>query len=339
MSEDHLSNETSISAELTETGIKAAARSRAISSFDRLLGNMFEMANAPIERRNAKTRAVAEGEVKLIEAAAQKAIERMGYDTQFADRAINANFKKLAREQENREAVVTAAIEDLRTQPPTDDQNATGPEDLSPEFVDRFESYAESASTDELRARWGKVLASEIRAPGTFNRKVLRATDELDSKTARIFEQICQARLGRSIVKGLLENELSFMEIAALVSAGLILEPGLGQVSRLTPAENTWAFNDRRSVLVFNSEPAPQYDRKILMLDGNAPAIPVYVLTDVGFALSSILTYDVDAIFSRLFHRVRELIPERKLFALEATAEGQLVPKAISPKGNDIGKS
>jgi hypothetical protein len=56
--------------------------------------------------------------------------------------------------------------------------------------MNRFERFAEDASTDELRQRWGRVLSAEIRKPGTFSPKVLRIVDEIDQSTAAIFERV-----------------------------------------------------------------------------------------------------------------------------------------------------
>lgn len=59
MSNDPLDNEVSVSVELTaQTGlpaeIKGKAKSRAISAFDRLLGNLVDFSNAWLEAAPAK---------------------------------------------------------------------------------------------------------------------------------------------------------------------------------------------------------------------------------------------------------------------------------------------
>lgn len=68
MSDDHLSNEVSLSAELTERGVKAGAKSRTISSIDRLLGGVVDLVNVPLERSARKGRAKTDAEVAVIEA-------------------------------------------------------------------------------------------------------------------------------------------------------------------------------------------------------------------------------------------------------------------------------
>ncbi len=184
MPEDHLSNEVHLSAELTETGVKAAAKSRALSSFDRLVGSFADVGSAYFEGVSGRLRARAEGERQLIEAVAKYGVERIGADHEFAHRALENHFKKIAQQQINKDAVVSVALDDLRDQPPSDEAANTGPNELDEEFLSRFEMYAEGASTEQLRERWGRILAGEIRKPGTFGPRVLRITDELDSVTA-----------------------------------------------------------------------------------------------------------------------------------------------------------
>jgi len=68
MSEDHLSNEVSISAELTPTGVKAGAKSRLVSAIDRIAGGLFDLVNVPLERAAQKGRAKTTTDTKFIEA-------------------------------------------------------------------------------------------------------------------------------------------------------------------------------------------------------------------------------------------------------------------------------
>jgi hypothetical protein len=54
MVEDHLDKETSVSVDLTETGVTAKAKSRLVAAIDRLGGNLLEILNAP-QRRPEKS--------------------------------------------------------------------------------------------------------------------------------------------------------------------------------------------------------------------------------------------------------------------------------------------
>ena len=53
--------------------------------------------------------------------------------------------------------------------------------ELCPDFMARFQRYAEDACTDRLRERWGNVLAHEIKNPGSLTHRDLRLIDEAES--------------------------------------------------------------------------------------------------------------------------------------------------------------
>ncbi|NEH72283.1 DUF2806 domain-containing protein [Rhizobium leguminosarum] len=297
MAEDHLSNETSVSAELTETGVKAAAKSRAVAAIDRLAGNIADVGNAWLEGFTTRRRAKSEGERQLIEATARYGMERMQVDEAFATRAFENHFKKIAGQQVNKDAVVVEAIEDLRRTPPTDEEAEAGPAAVSEEFISRFEKFAEGASSEELRERWGRILAGEIRKPGTFSPKVLRATDELEAEAATLFESLMPYR-AREILMLSLMPALTFQQKLLLISAGLIVDPGMaghrntfGQIN--VDGEEHWATSFGKSMISFPATTTVVSKNKdLIRMDKQTPSFSVYILTDVGKALSSIIPTD-----------------------------------------------
>lgn len=291
--EDHLDKETSVSAELTPTGVKASARSRAVAAFDRLVGNVFERWNVPMESKTAEARAVSASRLKVIETVTKIGIDRLKGDPEAASRALENHFGKVFERQDNKDAVVAAAVEDLSQQPPTDAEASSGPEVLQDPFMNRFERYAEDATTDDLREKWGRVLASEIRKPGTFSAKVMRVIDELDPATAALFERVCAFRVHDSLPKSIV-GALGFNDSVSLTEAGLIIEPGLGQIKLFlegvdsSGAELWIAYLGKFGLAFPKTEPVEWRDPILIQHEGS-PAFPVYILTDVGAAISSIL--------------------------------------------------
>lgn len=292
MNEDHLSNEVSISGELTDSGVKASAKSRAVSAFDRLVGSAVDTGSAWLEGVAERRRAKNAGEKALIEAAARYGINKMEGEAEFAHRAFENHFKKVAGQQLNKDAVAAEAIEDLRASPPSDQLASAGPNTLGEDFMSRFESYAETASSDEMRARWGRVLAGEIRRPGTFTRKVMRATDELDAEIASFYEGLMRYRVGDALVKALVP-EFPYQTLLRLVASGLINDPGMGQNKRFVEGsvggQPVLMSQFGQLTMTIPKEPALVDDGNTIAANHGFPGFPVYILTDVGFALSSIL--------------------------------------------------
>lgn len=293
--EDHLDRETSVAGELTATGVKATAKSRFVAAVDRLGGNLIELLNAPIESRITTKRALSEGRVRIIEAATAIGIERLKTDPEFADRAMRSHLDSIFEKQLNKDSVLEKTIEDLRRQPPSDAEATTGAETVDDAFMTRFERYAEEASSDELREKWGRVLAAKIRNPNHISIKVLRVIDELDSETALLFERVCEHRLAGNLFKATL-GKLSYKDVVRLVSADLIVDPGmLGQILNsieLTDSAGInqwfWALGSMAVGITKSMRPPTETEFVITTNDG-APALPVYILTDVGLAISSIL--------------------------------------------------
>lgn len=296
MSEDHLSVETSLSLKQTNDTVQVAVKSRTVAALDRLLGGVLDLANAHLEGIAGVRRAKSEGEKKLIEATARYGLEKIGRDTDFAERAFAAHYRKIAQQQLNKEAVASATLEDLRLQPPTGTQAALGPEYVSDDFMSHLERYAEAASTDELREKWARVLAAEIRVPGTFSGKVLRVIDELDRETALLFERVCSGRMENVILMAL-NADITAREKWALAAAELIVEPGLGQIRqaltlKLQNGEESWFWSlGLYGIALTKTAKLPESDPEGLVFsekDG-VLALNCYVLTAVGVAISKIL--------------------------------------------------
>jgi hypothetical protein len=319
MSDDHLNEETSISAELTETGVKAAAKSRAVASIDRLVGNVADLGNAWVEGVTARKRAKNDGERQLIEAAARYGLERMQSDDVFASRAFENHYKKIAQRQLNRDSVAAEALEDLRQTPPTEEEAMSGPDTVSEEFFDCFERYAEGATTDELRQRWGRILAGEIRKPGTFSSRVLRATDELDADVAALFESLMPYRVNDVLVECVMP-ELTLQQNLNLVSAGLIFDSGFtGHRNQFGQGkfrgEEVWATQFGSLIVSFpKSAQIPGRVQKVVEEIEGKPAYGIFILTDVGKALASILPSREELLGLDYAKRLRTAISPIEIF-------------------------
>ncbi|WP_164517658.1 DUF2806 domain-containing protein [Rhizobium sp. CIAT894] len=282
--------------------------------------------NVRIEGGTARRRSIIEGERALIEETVKYGIEHLKSDPQFAARAFETHFGTVARKQINRDEVLGYAVEDLKISPPTEIEAAAGPEELNQPFMDRLGSYAGEASTEELRQRWGRVLAEEVRNPGTFSNKVLRVVDEIDAATAKLFEDACDHRIGDSLPR-CLTGELPYATVIALTTAGLLVEPGLGQHrgfsgSKSNTGEDFWLISFDDNALVISKDaklPDQQFggmadsSRAIFRNHTSFPATSVYILTKEGLAISSILPDKAREAFLRYAGLVREQMPEIEL--------------------------
>lgn len=315
MSDDHLSNEISVSAELTPTGVSAKAKSRIFSALDRVIGGAIDRFTPKLEGPAALARSQNAREVRLNDALTDKMVEMIHADPAIAERALEQHLSSIGRRQENKEAVVTLALEDLSHNPPTDEQSESGPEQLDEDFLGRFERFAEDATSSQLRERWGRVLAAEVRQPGTFSAKVMRVVDELDAPTAALFERICEFRIGNCIPTAILP-EVEYMDQTRLVSAGLIVDPGLGQFRVGTDVKDGSGTTLKvipfgiasLGIVALEDFKYPKAKRPPVKDHQGRPGAPIWLLTDVGHAISSILPNNEIQAFDRFIDCVAEYL-------------------------------
>ena len=218
--DDHLDKETSLSAKLSENGIEAKAKSRFISGVDRLLGNVTEFANVYLEKKTGSQRSRIEAERLIIKAAVEAVTVDVREDKLLAQHILENGFSQMSRRQLNKEKVIEATKIELESSPPNDDNSSTGPDELSEDFLNRFERYSEDATEDEAREKWAKVLAAEIKLPGQFSAKVMRTIDEIDNQVAAMFTIAASHRIGNSIPKALYSPD--YPTQVALDEAGLV---------------------------------------------------------------------------------------------------------------------
>lgn len=220
--EDHLSGEVAIQASLSESGVKASAKSRFVVALDRMFGGLFDIPAAMMEgvaaRKRLEDKLKRENIEQLhqIELTAELHSKRLDYAASHAAHAIHL------RAAINKGVVSSIAFEELS-------ENASNaPEEdgaLDEDWINVFGSYAENASSDRLRELWGKILAGEIRKPGSFSLTTLRVISELDQQTATLFQKHVRGVLnGNLLVKQGNPKGQTLLELTFLEEVGLLQE-------------------------------------------------------------------------------------------------------------------
>lgn len=341
--EDHLDREVLVSVDLTESGIKAKAKSRFLSAVDRWGGNVFEWMNVRIEEDTSRRRAEIDARKRVTAAAANAYARELRGSPALAERMVERIIRKDMREQANLNAISSLALDDLRENPPNNDQSATGPDQLSQEFLDRLEGYGRRATSEELRERWARILAAEVRVPDTFGGRVLRIVDELDTETARLFERLCEHNLADALPKSLI-GELPFEDQNRLTAAELLhSEPERGaiifQPQTFSEGSIWWTAFGEYGIAIHRSDESPfatRVERIVTPYRGN-PSLPVYFLTPPGAAVASILPKNERAAATRLVRVLANALPSRHIVLYrrapsDAAAFEPIVPDLPSEK-------
>lgn len=68
--------------------------------------------------------------------------------------------------------------------------DSVSPEPVNDDWSSRFFDYAKDVSDDDIKIIWGKILAGEIKSPGSFSKSTLAALWNLDLHDAKCFVEM-----------------------------------------------------------------------------------------------------------------------------------------------------
>ena len=167
------------------------------SAAKRLFKAMSRLCSARIaDRMNLKhdeKRTLSNAAIRIIESVRDDLVESAGPHTHYARVAITKQLSRMAGEQFNLDSIAAAAVSELERdaseiEPEVQSQEGST---ISDEFLDGFESVAKTKSTDEMRLLFARILAGEIKKPGSFSVKTLKIAEQLDQDIAKLFQRLC----------------------------------------------------------------------------------------------------------------------------------------------------
>lgn len=130
--------------------------------------------------------------------------------------------------QKNIEAVVDNAYEELEK------VESVSEEPVNQDWMSRFFNCVEDIGDEDMQKLWGKVLAGEIKKPGSFSKRTLDVVKNLSSEEANAFDSTATYVLSDNSSaflpseKKLLDKyKVSYGTILLLSESGLIVSNGL----------------------------------------------------------------------------------------------------------------
>lgn len=194
-----------------DSTIPAPIRKNAFKAFDRLCSALIDVPVGALERRSAEKRAESEARIKIIRKNADQIAQQMKVDPEYARIAVSKYGQKILREQVNLDKISAIAANELKkdkpnnsanqgTSEPNDgqsvdstNQESDGSEEqaINDDWLNNFETEARQKSTEDMQLRFGRILAGEIRQPGSYSIKAVKLLGELDQNTAALFKKLC----------------------------------------------------------------------------------------------------------------------------------------------------
>ena len=209
----------------------------------------------------------------------------------LVERLIRVDAAKTIREEINSTKAVLHAEDVLAsdTQTPPD-------REVDEDWLYRWREHAGRVSTDELQQLWGKILAGEVKSPGSYSLRTLEFLKELSKEEAERITKLAQFVLEGCIVRSaneyLNEHGVSFDLLLEMQNLGVVSGVG-GFLKR------QWGSNSPdRFVRVLRS------NGKALLVDDEQPdktiALDAYPLTTIGIQLLGLGSFAPDVDYLRL---------------------------------------
>lgn len=197
------------------TGIEKVITVSGVAAVGRLIGATADVPTALLEGVSQGFRDKTEARSFVTHSIAKAAAEMAVGDPAIMERALTNMLQRQYRIQENKEAVAKATIESLLSSPPASDMG--GP---SNQFMTTFEQYAESATDSDLRTMFGRLLAGEVRKPGSVSPSTMHFLSMLDRETAILIQKVLPACDENTAFLDNIKPSLHITEIIYLEQAG-----------------------------------------------------------------------------------------------------------------------
>ena len=126
--------------------------------------------------------------------------------------------------QKNLEAVVDDAYALLE-----DEDGPVSNEPLDNDWINRFFNTVQDVSNEEMQILWAKVLAGEVKKPGSFSMRTLETIHNISKDEAAVFQKLCGYLINisgsvfiPSQTDFLKDNAIQFSDIMLMGECGLI---------------------------------------------------------------------------------------------------------------------
>lgn len=226
-----------------------------------------------------KGQATVDGSINILLSARSDATSQKNQDTAGLESEITkAAYETSVADTLRREINTTRAL--LRAEEALQDDTQEPPSTkVDDDWLFRWRDSASEVSSEELQYLWGKVLAGEIKAPGSFSLRTLEFIRNLSTQEAEAIamfsEFVIAGVIYRDAKKSLEEKGATFDTLLYMQDIGVI--SGVEAIGM----SMTWKSLDETSfkqVLTSNS--------MALIISGDDPSVsislPIYKLTTIG---------------------------------------------------------
>jgi hypothetical protein len=191
---------------------------------------------------------------------------------------VDLSTRRLLSDSIRREVNVAKAVAQAELEL-KDDPHEPPPQSIGEDWLFRWRDYAGEVSSEQLQTLWGKLLAGELKSPGSYSLRALEFLKNLSPEEATDI-----ARLSRFVVRDVIIRSQQAILDAEGVSFGFLLRmQDLGVIAGAEAVGLTVTYKSNeaeRFIQVFRS-----HGRVLVVTHEDASKtvrIEAYKLTDVG---------------------------------------------------------
>lgn len=202
----------------------------------------------------------------------------------FAKQIAPAVDKVVIADTVRREANVTRAL--LQAEEALESDPQVPPDaKVNDDWLYRWRDSASQVSTEELQNLWGRLLAGEVKAPGTYSLRTLEFLRNLSQQEAEAV-----SKLSQFVIEGVIFRQASELLEAQSVSFGFLLymqQLGIVAGVEAIGLSVSWKSLDKSKFLV-----TLKCNSAVLVVTADNPdltiKLPVYQLTTLGSQVLSL---------------------------------------------------
>ena len=194
--EDETVNPLNIATDLLlDSTIPSPIRKNVFKALRQLSTATMEWSTAYLEGKTAEIRAGTKARIQITENITDQIIEQIKVPPEYAQSAVKKYGEKILREQVNLDKTSAIAANELKKEKfdSSAEQSAEGGEEktISDDFLNSFEEEVRQKSSEEMQLLFGRILAGEIRKPGTYSTRTVKILGQLDQNVAILFKKLC----------------------------------------------------------------------------------------------------------------------------------------------------
>ena len=190
------------------------------------------------------------------------------------------------KRQENIERITSIAAAELVS------EQAVPNERPDPDWITRFFGNAEDVTSEQLQELWGRILAGEIKRPGSYSLRSLEFVKSIGKQEADLFEKLGRLGLISGPVAVIPVNDKTWLQRERNIYASEHFQ--LAELGVMYPADLALRFFDEAG----QSQLGLAGDQHLLLINrgkiASAIELPVWKFTQIGTQLLSLVARPLD---------------------------------------------